>query len=172
MKIFGIIIEGDSVNVVRIIGRKTFFDQAVFQAYSHWHVGVITMTVVLCIALIGMRGETVVQITLLITLSASLLNFFIGSVLPPTAYKRRHGFEGYSCRWFEKVREGKFTRILLGKIVKENFGPKFTNGETFPKVFGVFFPSVTGILAGANISGNLKVSDAVLQSIYSNFYPS
>ncbi|CAF1118554.1 unnamed protein product [Adineta ricciae] len=120
VKIFGIIIEGDSVNVVRIIG-------------------VITMTVVLCIALIGMRGETVVQITLLITLSASLINFFIGSILPPTAYKRRHGFEGYS--W---------------KIVKENFGPNFTNGETFQNVFGVFFPSVTGILAGANISGNLK----------------
>jgi hypothetical protein len=45
-----------------------------------------------------MRGETVVQITLLITLSASLLNFFIGSLLPVTAYKRRHGFEGYSCK--------------------------------------------------------------------------
>ena len=56
------------------------------------------MTVILGIALIGMRGETVVQIVLLITLSASLLNFFIGSFLPVTAEKRRHGFEGYSCR--------------------------------------------------------------------------
>ncbi len=58
------------------------------------------MTFILCIALIGMRGETVVQITLLITLSASLLNFFIGSLLPVTDYKRRHGFEGYSCKLF------------------------------------------------------------------------
>jgi hypothetical protein len=58
------------------------------------------MTFILCIALIGMRGETVVQITLLITLSASLLNFFIGSLLPVTDYKRRHGFEGYSCKFF------------------------------------------------------------------------
>ncbi|CAF3821224.1 unnamed protein product [Adineta steineri] len=120
VKIFGTVVDGNSVNVVRVIG-------------------VITMTFILGIALIGMRGETVVQITLLITLTASLLNFFIGSFLPPTPYKRRHGFEGYS--W---------------KIIKENFGPRFQDGETFQHVFGVFFPSVTGILAGANISGNLK----------------
>ncbi|CAF1535605.1 unnamed protein product, partial [Rotaria sordida] len=120
VKILGTIVDGASVNIVRIIG-------------------VITITIILGIALIGMRGEMVVQITLLITLSASLLDFFIGSVLPATEYKKRHGFEGYS--W---------------KIIKENFGPKFQNGETFQSVFGIFFPSVTGILAGANMSGNLK----------------
>jgi hypothetical protein len=56
------------------------------------------MTIILGVALIGMRGETVVQVVLLITLSASLLNFFIGSFLPVTNFKRRHGFEGYSCQ--------------------------------------------------------------------------
>ncbi len=56
------------------------------------------MTLILGIALIGMRGESVVQILLLITLFASLLDFFIGSLMPVTPYKRRHGFEGYSCK--------------------------------------------------------------------------
>jgi hypothetical protein len=42
----------------------------------------------------GMHVETVVQITL----CASLLEFFIGSLMSATPYKRRHGFEGYSCK--------------------------------------------------------------------------
>lgn len=42
----------------------------------------------------------------------------------------------------------------------ENFGPKFTEGENFFSVFAIFFPAATGILAGANISGDLKVRSA------------
>lgn len=63
------------------------------------------MTLILCVALIGMRGETVVQIILLITLTTSLLNFFLGSFLPATAHKRRHGFVGYSCQLMMDVEE-------------------------------------------------------------------
>lgn len=43
-------------------------------------------------------------------------------------------------------------------IFTENFVPDFRNGHSFFSVFGIFFPAATGILAGANISGDLRVS--------------
>lgn len=47
--------------------------------------------------------------------------------------------------------------FLSGSIMWENMGPDFRE-ETFFSVFAIFFPAATGILAGANISGDLSVS--------------
>ncbi|KAF7250308.1 Solute carrier family 12 member 2 [Varanus komodoensis] len=45
--------------------------------------------------------------------------------------------------------------FLTAEIFSENFGPDFREDQTFFSVFAIFFPAATGILAGANISGDL-----------------
>ncbi|CAL1568193.1 unnamed protein product [Knipowitschia caucasica] len=100
-------------------------------------IGTITVILLLGISLAGMEWEAKAQIFLLVVLITAIVNYFIGSFISVKA-KEPSGFFGYD-----------------GSIMWENMGPDF-RGETFFSVFAIFFPAATGILAGANISGDLS----------------
>ncbi|MEM9411226.1 MAG: amino acid permease [Planctomycetota bacterium] len=42
------------------------------------------------------------------------------------------------------------------ETLQENFSPGYTDGQNVYLMFALFFPAVTGIMAGANMSGDLK----------------
>ena len=90
-----------------------------------------------------MDWVTRVQIGLLGLLIVSQFDFMIGTFLPAES-ELKYGFTGYSTETFSK-----------------NLWDDYHKGseegiESFFTLFGVFFPAVTGIVAGANLSGDLK----------------
>ncbi|XP_041666551.1 solute carrier family 12 member 2 [Cheilinus undulatus] len=99
-------------------------------------IGTITVVLLLGISVAGMEWEAKAQIFLLIVLITAIINYFIGTFIPFKS-KEPLGYFGYD-----------------GAIMWENMGPDFRK-ETFFSVFAIFFPAATGILAGANISGDL-----------------
>ncbi|XP_041440857.1 solute carrier family 12 member 3-like [Xenopus laevis] len=103
-------------------------------------VGVITVTVLLAVSLAGMEWEAKAQVVFFIVIMVSFASYFVGTLIPPSEEKQAKGFFNYK-----------------GSIFMENIVPDW-RGETssFFAMFSIFFPSATGILAGANISGDLK----------------
>ncbi|QQP40000.1 Uncharacterized protein FKW44_013886 [Caligus rogercresseyi] len=107
-------------------------------------IGAISLVAVLLLAIVGMEWVTRVQMVLLFLLIGSQIDFIVGSFLP-TEEDAAYGFVGYNSSLFV-----------------ENLSPNYheygkpNDPPSFFTVFGVFFPAVTGIVAGANLSGDLK----------------
>ncbi|XP_063368078.1 bumetanide-sensitive sodium-(potassium)-chloride cotransporter-like [Cydia amplana] len=116
----------------------------VSKAWDQTIYGCITIVLLTGIVMVGMEWEAKAQIVLLFILLAAIANFLIGSIVGPKSdVEIAQGFVGYNMT-----------------VLKNNMGPdyKFYEGvdHSFFSVFSIFFPAATGILAGANISGDLK----------------
>ena len=111
--------------------------------------GSITLVFILILAVVGMSWVTRVEKALLGLLIVAQISFFIGSFLPPNDTQLSKGFTSYD-----------------GKVLEDNLYNDYTDDEgkkeSFFTVFAVFFPAVTGIAAGANMSGDLKDPSAAI----------
>ena len=122
--------------VIVEMSRSNLFDDP-DGAWDFRLFGILTLVLLLIVVLIGVAWVVKVQLALLGLLILSFVFFIVGTFLEP---KPEIGFGGYGS----------------GNLAS-NFGPEEDFGVAkFFDVFAIFFPAVTGIMAGANISGELR----------------
>ncbi|XP_015367251.1 PREDICTED: bumetanide-sensitive sodium-(potassium)-chloride cotransporter-like [Diuraphis noxia] len=106
--------------------------------------GVVSIIIMSILCCIGMDREAEVQNALLIAIIIGIFNVIIGSYNgPKSTLAKASGFTGFDMKTFK---ENWYSDYRVDNNVQQSFF----------SIFAVFFPSVTGIQAGANISGDLK----------------
>lgn len=139
-------------------------------------VGAITLVVLLGITQAGMAWESKAQNVLLVILLVAISNYLVGAMF----INKNFYSEDFNDSWelptanltsrahFIKQINSQGHFNLDARIGLENLWPLFSAGQNFFTVFSIFFPAATGILAGSNISGDLKdPSDAIPKGTFS-----
>mmetsp|Transcript_46871 Transcript_46871/g.77821 ORF Transcript_46871/g.77821 Transcript_46871/m.77821 type:complete len:1034 (+) Transcript_46871:38-3139(+) len=100
----------------------------------------VTLSLILLLALRGVAGIIKFDMVLIVVLIISIIVYFVGTFGVTAPQPDTLGYTGYASDTF-----------------RANWNADYVNDETnFITVFAVFFPAVTGEMAGANISGDLK----------------
>jgi len=127
-------------------------------------IGSITLVAIMVIAVVGMQLVTMVQQGLLVLLIIAQLCFVCGAIIGPMSNNEvAQGFVGFNSELFYRN---------LWSAYEPS--PGSTTPHSFFSVFAVFFPAVTGIVAGANLSGDLKnpasaIPKGTLLAIFTTF---
>lgn len=104
-------------------------------------IGMIGLVIMIIICAVGMEWEVKAQNFLVVIIIAAIMDFLIGAVWGPRSSEDiAKGFVGFSLENF-------------AANMKHDY--RFSEGlsQNFLTVFSIYFPSVTGIQAGANICG-------------------
>ena len=109
----------------------------------HWHgvwpirgVALGTTFVLMLVVLSGVRWVVKLQLILMLILTVAISDFTIGTLV---RHSPSNGVLGYSA-----------------SLLHNNTPPAFTRDVTFFNVFGVFFPTMTGVAGGLNMACDLK----------------
>lgn len=124
-------------------------------------VGTVAILVMIMICAVGMEWESKAQNFLIAAILAAMADFIVGAIIGPLSDEQRaQGFVGFNSKKCKKKVKTEFNRLLAVTTFANNWNSQYRPSEgmqyDFFQVFAIFFPSVTGIQAGANISGDLK----------------